>query len=177
MTLYIIRDDTVMAYASAPARGSEDELRVRSAKEIEASRLTNAQMAAIWNALPGTAPVAKFKDRKTAVQRLWAAFGQLPVSSAPAGGSPGPSAGSKQARVIGLLQRPEGATIDEIASAMGWQRHTVRGLISGALKKRLGLDIVSEEDGSGPVLPDQRRPIGCTMSTGEDFGTALAGLT
>ena len=144
MTLYMIRGDTVTAYASPPARGSEDELRVRSAKEIEASRLTNAQMAAIWNALPGTAPVAKFKDRNTAVQRLWAAFGQLPVSSAPAGGSAGPSAGSKQARVIGLLQRPEGATIDEIASAMGWQRHTVRGLISGALKKRLGLDIVPE---------------------------------
>jgi len=149
MTLYMIRGDTVTAYASPPARGSEDELRVRSAKEIEASRLTNAQMAAIWNALPGTAPVAKFKDRKTAVQRLWAAFGQLPVSSAPAGGSAGPSAGSKQARVIGLLQRPEGATIDEIASAMGWQRHTVRGLISGALKKRLGLDIVSERTDRG----------------------------
>jgi hypothetical protein len=82
MTLYMIRGDTVTAYASPPARGSEDELRVRSAKEIEASRLTNAQMAAIWNALPGTAPVAKFKDRNTAVQRLWAAFGQLPVSSA-----------------------------------------------------------------------------------------------
>src|ERR1700737_1202039 len=78
MTLYMIRDDTVTAYASAPARASEDELRVRSTKEIETSGLSNAQMAAIWNALPGTAPVAKFKDRKTAVQRLWAAFRQLP---------------------------------------------------------------------------------------------------
>ncbi len=37
MTLYMIRDDTVTAYASAPARASEDELRVRSAKEIETS--------------------------------------------------------------------------------------------------------------------------------------------
>jgi hypothetical protein len=52
MTLYIIRDDTVTTYASVPAGASEDELRVRSAKEIETSRLTNAQMAAIWNALP-----------------------------------------------------------------------------------------------------------------------------
>ena len=149
MTLYIIRGDTVTAYASAPVRDSEGELRVRSAKEIEASRLTNAQMAAIWNALPGTTAVAKFKDRKTAVQRLWAAFRQLPVASEPAGGSAGPRAGSKQARVIGLLRQPEGATIDEIASAMEWQRHTVRGLISGALKKRLGLDIVSERTDRG----------------------------
>ena len=149
MTLYIICGDTVTAYASAPARGSEDELRVRSAKEIEASGLTNAQMAAIWNALSGTTPVIKFKDRKMAVQRLWAAFSQLPVTSAPAGGSAGPRAGSKQDRVIGLLQRPEGATIDEIASATEWQRHTVRGLISGALKKKLGLDIVSEKTDRG----------------------------
>jgi hypothetical protein len=80
-------------------------------KEIESSRLTNAQMAAIWNALPGTAPVAKFKDRKTAVQRLWAAFDQLPVPSEPAGGPAGRRTGSKQARVIGLLQRREGPTI------------------------------------------------------------------
>jgi hypothetical protein len=149
MTLYIIRGATVTAYASPPARGSEDELRVRSAKEIEASGLTNAQMAAIWNALPGTTAVAKFKDRKTAVQRLWAAISQLPVASEPAGGSARPRAGSKQARVIGLLQRPEGATIDEIASAMEWQRHTVRGLISGALRKKLGLDIVSEKTDRG----------------------------
>ena len=124
-------------------------MRVRSAKEIEASGLTNTQMVAIWNALPGAAPVAKFKDRKTAVRRLWAAFGQLPVASAPDGGSAGRRAGSKQARIIGLLQRPEGATIDQMANAMGWQRHTVRGLISGALKKKLGLDIVSEKTDRG----------------------------
>ena len=149
MTLYIIRGDTVTAYASPPARGLEDEFRVRSAKEIEVSRLTNAQMAAIWNALPGTAPVTKFKDRKTAVQRLWVAFGQLPVASEPVGGSAGRRAGSKQARVIRLLQRPEGATIDEMASAMGWQRHTVRGLISGGLRKKLGLHVVSEKTDRG----------------------------
>ena len=149
MRLYMIRGDSVTAYASPPARGSEDELRVRSAKEMEASGLTNTQMVAIWNALPGAAPVAKFKDRKTAVRRLWAAFGQLPVASAPDGGSAGRRAGSKQARIIGLLQRPEGATIDQMANAMGWQRHTVRGLISGALKKKLGLDIVSEKTDRG----------------------------
>src|SRR5258707_1192370 len=77
------------------------------------------------------------------------AFRQLPVASAPAGGSAGPRAGSKQARVIGLLQRPEGATIDEIASAMEWQHHTVRGLISGGLRKKLGLHVVSEKTDRG----------------------------
>jgi hypothetical protein len=49
--------------------------------------------------------------------------------------------GTKQARMIELLKRPEGATVEQIAEATGWQHHTIRGAISGALKKRLGLTI------------------------------------
>jgi hypothetical protein len=52
---------------------------------------------------------------------------------------------SKQARMIAMLKRPEGATIEQIAEAMSWQRHTCRGAISGALKKKLGLTIISEK--------------------------------
>jgi Protein of unknown function (DUF3489) len=37
-----------------------------------------------------------------------------------------------------MLQRPEGATVDEGARATGWQRHTVQGVFSGTLKKKLG---------------------------------------
>ena len=43
--------------------------------------------------------------------------------------------------MIELLQRPEGATVEQIAGATGWQHHTIRGAISGALKKKLGLTI------------------------------------
>jgi hypothetical protein len=52
-----------------------------------------------------------------------------------------PRAGTKQALMIKLLKRPEGATIEQIAEATGWQKHTIRGAISGALKKKLGLTI------------------------------------
>ena len=41
--------------------------------------------------------------------------------------------------MIELLKRPEGATVEQIAAATGWQHHTIRGAISGALKKKLGL--------------------------------------
>ena len=60
--------------------------------------------------------------------------------------------GTKQALLVGLLDRPEGATIDEIIAATGWQPHTVRGAFAGALKKRLGLTITSEKrEGRGRV--------------------------
>ncbi len=54
-------------------------------------------------------------------------------------------ANSKQAEVIRMLQRPEGATIRQICQATGWQAHTVRGTFAGAFKKKLGLTIVSEK--------------------------------
>ena len=54
-------------------------------------------------------------------------------------------AGTKQALLITLLKRKNGATIDEIVAATGWQAHSVRGAISGALKKKLGLAVLSEK--------------------------------
>ena len=59
---------------------------------------------------------------------------------------PAPREGSKQAQLIAMLRRAKGATIDEIAEALSWQPHTVRGAIAGALKKKLGLDVTSEKD-------------------------------
>ena len=61
-------------------------------------------------------------------------------------------AGTKQAQIIALLQRPEGASIGEIVEATGWAPHSARGMISGGLKKKLGLAITSaKEQGRGTV--------------------------
>jgi hypothetical protein len=54
-------------------------------------------------------------------------------------------AGTKQAQIIAMLQRPEGASIAEIVEATGWLAHTVRGSISGAIKRKLGLPITAEK--------------------------------
>jgi predicted ArsR family transcriptional regulator len=65
-------------------------------------------------------------------------------------GAAGTRSDSKQAKLIELLRRPDGATIDEIVKKFEWQPHTVRGAIAGALKKRLGLDVRSEKiEGAG----------------------------
>jgi predicted ArsR family transcriptional regulator len=61
-------------------------------------------------------------------------------------------AGTKQALLVDLLKREDGATIDEAVEAIGWQAHSVRGAISGTLKKKLGLVVESEVvDGRGRI--------------------------
>jgi hypothetical protein len=67
-----------------------------------------------------------------------AVTGAAPTSRAP-------REGTKQAALIDMLSRPEGATIEEIATGLQWAPHTVRGAMSGALKKRLGLVITSQK--------------------------------
>ena len=58
-------------------------------------------------------------------------------------------ANSKQAQVVALLQRPEGATIKQICDATGWLSKTVRGAFAGAFKKKLGLVITSSKEAGG----------------------------
>ena len=65
------------------------------------------------------------------------------------GPAPTSRAHSKQAEVVQMLQRPEGATILQIMAATGWLAHTVRGCLAGAIKKKLGLAIVSEKPDGG----------------------------
>jgi len=65
---------------------------------------------------------------------------------------PMPRAGSKLAMLVTLLSRDEGATVEEMAAATGWQAHTVRGVMSGALTRKFGLQIGSEKvEGRGRV--------------------------
>jgi Protein of unknown function (DUF3489) len=88
---------------------------------------------ALWNGLSGADRLSKVGNREALLDRLWSALEALP--------DPQPARASKQAEVIALLRRPEGVTVDEVRAVTGWQPHTVRGVFSGALKKKLGLAI------------------------------------
>jgi hypothetical protein len=186
-----------------------------------------ARLVEIWNSLPGETPVRKFKDRATAVSRIWKAIQSLgqappaaeeparvpetapaaeipetapvpeleageaaqpeeviPESQEPAVGTtiapqvpdvassePGakkkatrakktpvaatakeagaPREGSKTSQVIAMLKRDGGVTLEEIMTAMGWQKHTTRSMLSagGSLTKKHGLVVTSEKVG------------------------------
>ncbi len=69
-----------------------------------------------------------------------------PVSSKPA---TGPS--TKHARIIAMLRTPIGATIASLVTATEWQRHSVRGFLAGVVRKKLGLNLVSEPTDKGRV--------------------------
>jgi hypothetical protein len=54
-----------------------------------------------------------------------------------------PRRGSKKAKIVALLKRPGGASLAQLQKATGWQAHSVRGFLSGTLKKKMGLRIHS----------------------------------
>jgi len=131
-----------------------------------------SRLVEIWNSIPGVTPVKKFTDRKTAVARIWKAAQALAAAVAPPGAQDAPKAkasktkatrakkaapgekgeareGSKKAEILELLRRKQGATLAEIAKATGWQAHSVRGFISGALGKKMGLKVESFKTSEG----------------------------
>lgn len=63
---------------------------------------------------------------------------------APRTATSAPRADTKSSVILKLLGRPSGATVQELAAATDWQQHSVRGFLSGALKKKRGLDVSSE---------------------------------
>jgi Protein of unknown function (DUF3489) len=58
---------------------------------------------------------------------------------------------TKQDRIIAMLRTPAGATIASLVTATEWQQHSVRGFLAGVVRKRLGLNLVSEQTDKGRV--------------------------
>jgi hypothetical protein len=96
------------------------------AKSWAASRFVE-----IWNNLPGVKPLRRFRDRDTAVRRIWEQAQKLHPPT------------TKADLIIDLLKQPSGATIEALMALTGWQPHSVRGFISAQLAKRMGFQIKS----------------------------------
>jgi hypothetical protein len=147
MRIYIIGNDGITLCRGVPAPVNEGEIAVASKEELHAAPLSGKRLLALWKALPGVEKRRKVGDREALIDELWVAIEALPDPE-PESDAKRPS---KQDEVIAMLRRPEGATIDEVTNATGWQRHTVRGVFSGTVKKKLGLAIVSAKEERGRV--------------------------
>src|ERR1700752_627565 len=147
MRIYIIGTDGITQCREPPAAVNEGEIAIASKEELHAAPLSGKRLLALWNALPGVDKRRKVGDREALIDQLWSAIETLPDPD-PRGD---PKRPSKQDVVIAMLRQPEGATVDEVASVTGWQRHTVRGVFSGTLKKKPGLTLASANEERGRV--------------------------
>jgi len=122
-------------------------------------KFTNRKTAVkrIWTAiqkLDGGAPEETTTATETAAAAPKAAKGAPKRAKATKAakakeGAPEAREGSKKAIVLEMLRRKEGATLEEIAKATAWQNHSIRGFISGAITKKLGLKVESTKNDQG----------------------------
>jgi Protein of unknown function (DUF3489) len=147
MRIYVIGNEGVTVCREQSVQINEQEILVGSQEELHAAALSGKRLLALWNTLPGVEKRRKVGHRERLIDELWSAMQFLPDPDPPPNGK----RPSKQDDVIAMLRRPQGVTVDEVAGAMGWQRHTVRGIFSGTLKKKLGLTLASAKEERGRV--------------------------
>ncbi len=139
MKTYLIDGSTISAFSDSPKSKPKTALLVRSAKDFDAKRFPLKRVNELLATLSPQANGKPAANRAAAVNRLWTAIEQIPCPQA--------NSSSKLGQMIALVQRAEGASLEELAQVTGWQRHSIRGALSGHLRKKLGLNLTRVKDG------------------------------
>ena len=154
MAAYLIDGNTITRFSGPRSKAPEGTIVISGPGDLGTADLPMVRLTALWNKLPKVTRVSRFQNRQTAAERIWEALQTLPPlnsSDVKARRKRAPGKTSKQAKIIALLQRVQGATLREMVAASDWQEHSVRGLMSGALKKKLGYSISSTMGDKGRV--------------------------
>jgi hypothetical protein len=128
--------------AERPAAAEDDAWREADGQRLNLA-ITEAGLTAIGVAPKEAAP----KGKPSKAARVAKKTGLATSSPGPQKAKPGAQEarpGTKQSKLLELLRRKTGATIDDLVTATGWQAHSVRGAISGLIKKKLGLAVITE---------------------------------
>lgn len=127
------------------AQSSQMTKTAKTAKVAKVASVTKAPAAIPQKAAPKTAAKSPSRQMKSITKLVTQVKAAKTESSAPPAVEL--KAASKQCQLIEMLRSSSGATIAQMIAATGWQAHTVRGTVSGSLRKRLGLKVVCGAEG------------------------------
>ena len=157
-TFHVDAENRILALEGPGQEGVDENSYFTSGEEL--AKLTApwpmTRLLAIWNGLPGVSAVRRFTSRAAAVQRIWKAVQRLEPPKV--GRDTGSEADrektaadmvGRKGQLIGMLQAAGGATLPQLMAASGWQAHSLRGFISGTLKKKMGLTVRSSKNSQG----------------------------
>jgi hypothetical protein len=178
-TFTINSENEIIAFASAAeakqaATGGTDVFANEEVLIATANDWPGTRLVEIWNSLPGVTPVRKFTNRRVAVERIWKAIQQLqPVpKQSPDQGPKAARHGTKRAAVLALLGQPQGATLDQIRAAVGWQPHSVRGFLSNLNRAGAHVESIKAEGRDRAYrIASQQEPGPAADRNGDQTGT------
>jgi hypothetical protein len=143
---YSIGQDDIVTLAAPGCSEPADAMSFSSLEELRAvtHQWPMQRMVSMWNQLPGTRRLTRFENRSIAVERLWRAIErQRPAPLATGPQAQRPVRQTKAEYIVALLRAPQGATIETLMEATGWQAHSVRGFLSRKVSRELGLPVES----------------------------------
>ena len=158
--IHVEDSPNVQSSKPGPHFGSEQQW-ARIADDFSVSRLVG-----IWNKLPGVTPVQRFTSRQTALSRIWTALQSLEpkqkstvrkpdvqvkveTRAEARGKRPVKEHEGRTRQVIELLEAEGGASLEQLVDATGWQKHSVRGFLSGTIRKKMGMEVISSKNANG----------------------------